>query len=108
MKITIQKASTFTIDTGAERKRINRCFKDKPMMRKKLLKLMDLVEAGKWVEAYKELESKYWNGYDGEQECSRLEFIGLIEGEGDIDGWRSYDNLIWNMVHLSKKYSVVK
>ena len=108
MKITIQKASTFTIDTGAERKRINRYFKGDKTMRKKLLNLMDLVEAGKWVEAYKELESKYWKGYDPEQECSRLEFIGLLEGTGDIDGWASYANLIWNMVKRANTYSVVK
>ena len=108
MKIIIQKASTFTVDTGAERKRIERCFKGDKTMRKKLLNLMDLVEAEKWKEAYKELEGKYWNGYDAEQECSRLEFIGLLEGEGDIDGWASYANLIWNMVNRADNYKVVK
>jgi len=110
MKMTIQKSVTFTIDTGKERKRIQECFgnSDSKMMKKKLLKLMDLVEAEKWKEAYKELEGKYWNGYDAEQECSRLEFIGLLEGEGDIDGWASYANLIWNMVNRADNYKVVK
>jgi len=107
MKITIQKSSTFTIDTAKERKRINKYFKDKKMMQKKLLKLMDLVEAEKWVEAGKELDGKYWSGIDKEQECPRLEFIGILDASGDIDPWATYINVIFNMVNYPKTYKVI-
>jgi len=108
MKITIQKTSIFTFNTQEERKRINECFKDKPLMHKKLLKLMDLIEAEKWVEASNELESKWWMGRDKEQECPRLEFIGMLEADGDIDTWTTYDNLIWNMVNYPETYKLIE
>jgi len=108
MKMTIEKAFTFTIDTGKERKRIEECFKDRKMMKKKLLKLMDLVEAEKWEAAYKELEGKYWNGYDAEQECPRVEFIGMLDADGLDDPWDTYTSLIWRMVKHPDIYKVVK
>ena len=94
MRLTIQKSYVFVVDTAKERKRINEAFAG--TTKKKLLKLMDLVEAQKWKEAEAELDSKWWHGRDEELECSRLEFIGLLNAKGACS-WDSYINLIWTM-----------
>jgi len=102
--MTIQKSFEFTIDTAKERRRINEGFKDNPETQKKLLQLMDLVEAEKWEEAERTLNDEWWDGRDEEQECPRLEFVGLLGSEG-IDPWTSYAQLIWYM-HNSQIYKV--
>jgi len=107
MKMTIQKTSEFTIDTAKERKRINNAFVDRPLTQKKLLKLMDLVEQEKWKHALKELESKWWLGRDKDQECPRLEFVGLLKSEG-TNHWDSYIDLILRMNACPDVYKVMK
>ena len=105
MKMTIQKTYKFTIDTAAERKRINKCFEDRKEIRDKLLQLMDLVEAEKWEEAERTLNDEWWNGRDEDLECPRVEFIGLLNAEGS---WDTYANLIWRMVRCPERYKVIK
>ena len=58
MRLTIQKSYSFVVDTAKERKRINEAFAG--TTKKKLLKLMGLVENQKWEEADAELCSKWW------------------------------------------------
>jgi len=108
MKMTIQKCSEFTIDTGKERKRINKAFKRNKTIQKKLLKLMDLIEGEKWQAAEEFLDSKWWAGRDKEMECPRLEFVGLLNGEGDVDHWDSYIQLVWKMNNHSGIYTVME
>jgi hypothetical protein len=108
MKITIQKSITFTVDTGKERKRIKLCFKNRPQTMKKLLKLMDLVEAEKWEAAEAELEGKWWSGRDAKLECPRLEFVGMLESGIDSFGWDTYANLVWRMVRHPDEYTVLE
>jgi len=106
MKMIIQKSFDFTIDTGPERERIHNAFSDRPEIRGKLIHLMDLVEAEKWKEARKELESDWWQGRDEDQECPRLEFVGLLHSEDLDDAWASYTDLIWRMTEYSDIYKV--
>ena len=110
MKMTIEKSFEFTIDTGKERQRIEECFnvKGKKTTYKKLLKLMDLVEAEKWEEAEAELDGEWWNGRDRDQECPRAEFIGMLDTDGLDGSWDTYANLIWRMVRHPDVYKVVK
>jgi hypothetical protein len=107
MKITMEKTIQFTFDTSKERKRIEKCFnvKGSKTVYKKLMKLMDLIEAEEWEKANNELESDWWRGRDKEQECSRLEFVGLLEGEGIAD-WTSYANLVWRLANFPEMYKV--
>jgi len=46
-------------------------------------------------------------GQDEELECSRLEFIGLLNSKG-ADNWDSYINLIWKMNNYPDVYTVTK
>jgi hypothetical protein len=108
MKITIEKAFTFTVDTSKERKRIKSCWAKSSTTRKKLLKLMDLVEAEKWQEAEDELDGKWWSGRDAKQECPRLEFVGMLDCGIDSCGWDTYANLIWRMVRHPETYTVLE
>ena len=108
MKMTIEKAFTFTVDTAKERKRIKGGFTHNKAAQKKLLKLMDLVEAEKWEAAYEFLESKWWQGRDKEYECPRLEFLGMLDSAGLDDAWATYGDLIWRMSHHPDTYKVVR
>jgi hypothetical protein len=107
MKMTIQKSYEFTVDTAKERRRIFDAFGDRPETLKKLMHLMDLIDAEKWEEAQKELDSKWWRGRDEDLECPRQEFIGLLDAEG-IDPWTSYSDLIWRMHSRPEIYKVTK
>lgn len=106
MKMSIEKAFTFTFDTDLERKRINEGFNNNKTAQKKLHKLMDLVEQGAWGAAYAELESKWWCGRDREYECPRIEFVGMLDAVGSDDAWITYADLIWRMVNLPNVYKV--
>ena len=108
MKMIIQKTSEFTIDTAKERRRINEAFKDRKEIRDKLLQLMDLVEAEKWEEAERTLNDEWWDGRDEDQECPRLEFVGLLDAKGfGVNNWDSYANLIWRMQKYPEVYKVI-
>ena len=107
MKMTIEKSYEFTVDTGKERKRIEKCWKPTQTIYKKLMKLMDLVEQEKWVEAEEFLDSEWWNGRDKDQECHRAEFIGTLDSDGAYP-WDTYLNLVWRMAMHPDLYKVVK
>lgn len=109
MKMTIQKTFELTIDTSKERERIEECFncKGNKTTYKKLLKLMDLIEAEKWKEAEAELDGKWWNGRDNAHGCSRAEFIGMLNAEGNHgDAWDTYIDLVWRMNQYPSVYKV--
>lgn len=112
MKITIRKTADIIIDTDRERKRINKAFRGKQYKetRQKLHKLMDLVDECKWDKASKELNNKWWRGYDDHVHCPRLEFVGLIvdkEGNRFFNFLTSYADLVFNMVNYPKNYTVI-
>jgi len=110
MKITIEKTARLTFDTALERKRIDKAFKkhkDK-MVKQKLHELMDLIEMSKWEEALKELQSKWWQGYDEEDECPRFEYIGLIKHDSPFfNNWFSYMDLVIAMYQYPNVYKVI-
>ena len=108
MKLTIEKRFEFAVDTDKERKRIEKAFKKDLETKQKLNELMDLIEAEKWKEAWKELTGKWWQGRDKEQECPRLEFAGLlIPSSNNIDHWMSYIDLVMMFVDYPESYRVV-
>jgi len=109
-KMTIQKTCTAVIDIEKERKRINEAFSDRPQTRNHLNKLMDFIEAQAWDKAYKELESKWWEGRDAKLECPRLEFVGLLdflENEG-FDHLTGYADLVWAFARMPHRYKVLE
>jgi hypothetical protein len=81
MIITIQPQISF--DTNSERDRIKAAFSDHkdPMVKQKLLELIDMVEKTEWQKAYEELtlNNGWWQGYDDEDECPRLEYVGTVK-----------------------------
>lgn len=108
MNITIEKTAQLVIDTSIERKRITKAFRNDPVTQKNLNKFMDLVEACEWEKAGKELESKWWNGYDDKAGCPRFEFIGLIENRSRFfSNNASYIDLVYEMNMYPKNYRVV-
>jgi hypothetical protein len=112
MKLQIQKTCSGVIDTSKERKRIKEAFVDRPYTQKMLDKLMDAIEAQDWESAYKQLESKWWNGRDKEYECPRLEFVGILDFDiktvFGLDVHGSYADLVWAMHHYPENYEVSK
>ena len=117
MKLLVTKTCKGILDTGRERKRITGAFNDRPATMKKLLELMDAIEAGNWPLARKLLESKWWQGRDEELECPRAEFVGLLDlkeidkpGEPawGFDTFGSYCELVYAMTEpgLIGKYLV--
>ena len=107
----IRKCAEVEIDLEAEKKRIKSAFTREPEIKKKLLKLIDLVEQEKWKEAEKFLDQKWWKSKDKKRECSRYEFIGLVPYAEDtryFDPWASIDGLVYNMANHPEVYSVVK
>ena len=56
----------------------------------------------------KELESKWWAGRDKKRECPRLEFVGMLHADGDIDHWATYYQLVWSMHNFPNRYKVIK
>lgn len=93
--MTFEKREVFTVDTGKERNRISKAFKEDKETRDKLNEFMNLVEAQEWKKAYDELEGEWWQGDDKEDECPRLEFIGFLHVDGKP--WVSYIDLVYAM-----------
>ena len=112
MKLVIEKTASLIIDTSLERIRINKAFcrKRNKKNRQMLNKLMDLIEQCKWKEAKKELKSKWWNGYDKYLECSRGEFIGMVQGYKSsspfFDRWMSYADLVFAFINYPENYKI--
>lgn len=102
MKFKIEKIVTATIDTTIERKRIEEAFSDDPVVKKHLNKFMDLIEAGLWEDAKKELGKKFWRG-------SNAEYIGLLDyvSNDGFDYFLSYSDLI-NLVVGEKSITIEK
>jgi len=71
MKLKITKICEAVLDTGIERQRISKAFRDDPETQKKLTELIDAVEEMNWKKAQRLLSGKWWNG--------RLEFIGELK-----------------------------
>lgn len=110
MKITIEKTAQLVIDTSKERKRIDQAWRGHKdgTIRKKLHKLMDLIEAGKWEAAVEELDSKWWCGYDNEAECPRHEFIGKVQANSlFFDNYMNYMDLVFYFINYPKNYKVI-
>ena len=110
MKLKITQIKEAIIDTTDERKRIKKVFKDKQdkTTREKLYKLMDLIEKGEWEKALKEVDGKWWSGYDRNVHCPRLEFIGFINDKNYTFGsTASYLDLIWQMNNKNVNMKVV-
>ena len=109
MKLTIQKSFEFVVDTSLERKRIEKAFKTDKDTRDHLILLMDLIEGGCWKEAKAELEGKWWDGYDKELECPRVEFIGMLRCTSEhVNTMASYVDLIYAMVDCPHIYKLIR
>ena len=116
MKLFISKLCQGTIDTEPERRRIKKAFRNDPVTRGKLTKLMDAVEQGQWAKAQKMLSSKWWKGRDKRQTCPRLEFVGLLDirsmscppvwSQG-FDPMASYADLIWTVETKAETEDVI-
>jgi hypothetical protein len=96
----IRLTKTYNIDTQKERERINNSFKKERETKLKLLELMDAIEACDWTRCHSLLISKWWQGYDKKQECSRLEFIGGVDTVPEylFGAYYSYLDLIKDML----------
>jgi len=108
MKITIERCERFVIDTKPERDRINKAFRDRPDIKKRLDKLMDLIEACKWEAAGKELCDVWWNEHDSKDECIRFEYIGMVDRNCGFDHWIGYGDLVDLMINCSSIYKVIE
>ena len=78
MKLKITKVCEGIFDTDIERERIAKAFKKYPKIREQLTKLVDAIEERNWDNAYQLVTNEWWQGYDDDYECSRLEFIGFL------------------------------
>lgn len=109
MKLLFEKKVSITIDTDVERKRIAKAFKNNKETRDKLNQLMDLIEAGKWKDAEKELDGDWWQGYDERLECPRLEFVGMIKHDSlHLNRWFNYMDLILLVAEYPEVYKVTR
>lgn len=111
MKLLIKKVCQGVLNTGAERVRIARAFKNSPETQKRLLKLMDAIEAQDWKKAGLLLADKWWRGRDKKSECPRQEFLGMLNLADPkrpkspavgFDHWARYGNLIYVMASKQK------
>lgn len=73
MKFEFIETKVFDVDK--ERKRINRCFKDKPVVREKLERIVDLFCETKFQECLDVINSL---GYDREDECDEKEYLSIF------------------------------
>ena len=109
--MTFEKKEVFTIDTSKERKRISKAFRSKyhKETKKKLTKLMDLIEGQEWEKAMEELCGKWWKGYDEKGEHPRLEFVGMLN-KVESGRWVTYTDLVMWMYdkHSKCEYKVIK
>ena len=120
MKFLLSKSCQGVFDTATERQRIKEAFKNDKETRKRLLALIDAVEAGQWGKAAKMLAGKWWQGRDKKEECHRLEFCGMLNlmvpGQSKLangfDHWADYADLIYVMAKNRKpedtQYTVTK
>lgn len=106
MILKITKTCQGVLDTRNERIRIRYAFKRDPEVRRRLLALMDAIEAGQWKRADRMLRGKWWKGYDKKAECPRGEFVGMLNlanpdnprfPASGFDGWAGYADLVWVM-----------
>lgn len=112
MRFLITRTCQGVMDTKYERLRIQKAFRGDRENRRRLMLLMDAIEAGKWEKANQMLESKWWRGRDKKLECPRTEFIGMLLLQNPTKGrlpaygfdcWMGYSALI--EVMSSKKPS---
>lgn len=108
MKIKLTKTFTCVIDTDEERKRIKENFKGKNLQ--KLNEFLDAIEALDLKKAEALLDTKWWNGYDKDAHCSRLEFIGfLFNSERVPNGfysYASYSDLVYAVLSSPQNYKL--
>lgn len=111
MKMILQKTVELEIDTDIERKRIDVAFKNETdsTTREKLHELMDLIEKQDWNGAKLFIESKWWQGYDNNDECPRLEFIGWIHHQSPFfNNNLSYIDIIYSMINYPNNYKIIR
>ena len=110
MKFLLTKTCRGVIDTQDERDRIDRCFQEKgdSAAKKRLLALMDKIEAQDWQGAAELLKDKWWRKRDSKDGICNCECIGNVypvsKNKPEIyamgfDAYTTYYELVFRMLN---------